>query len=343
MTKTRLVLVICTVAAALVAGAVWWWPAPDRHAGSAATDGAGSTSEAGAGPGAAGGVTVPIVLEDVVVEPPAGGFPVGEPGEQPQPPGEDVADGDQGQDAGEPADPCAAADGRLAVTPDPLALPAGATGGSVTVHNCGTEPVDWTSATKPWVTLAATHGSLAAGGTHELGFTVDDGGLPAGEYTFRIKVSQPGHNVYVDVNGRKGAKEPGLTGKPAGCSAGCVTKAWLTPRHGTPDLNLEVRTSVAARLFVELATQAPKQDDQGRPYFPKAELKLTPTTSPVPGGTPCSRRCGRRPGTTSSSWRSTPRARGPPSTASSPRPTRSTTWRPVRPAAARATASRAPC
>ena len=277
------------VVAALVAAFAWlYWP----QAGSPSAPRSQSAAAPGADSGS-GAVSVPIVLEDLPVDPPAGGFPVGEPGDggtdAGQDQGQDVDQGDgqdvdpgdgqddgQGGDQGEPpADPCPDAGGRLAVTPDPLTLPAGATSGSVTIHNCGAESRDWTSATKPWVELAADHGTLGAGETHELGFTVDDSAQEPGDYTFKIKVSEPGHNVYVDVNATKSAEKPGLATEPAGCGTGCITKAWLTPRHGTPDVGLEVRTSVSAKVFVELGTQPPSHDDQGRPYLPKAELKFS--------------------------------------------------------------------
>lgn len=287
-----IVVVIGAVVAALVAAALWSWrPEPRPVPAAPAAEPAPA-----AGPSAGGGTTVPITLTEAAVQPPVGGFPVGGPvaggghgngeagqggGDTGQGDGQDVGDdkdvGD-GQDGGDdqpPADPCPGAGGKLAVTPDPLTLPAGATEGSVTIHNCGTEPVDWTSASKPWVELAAEHGTLAAGATHDLAFTVDDGELPIGAYTFRIKVSQPGHNIYVDVHGTKrgGLAQPGHSQEPAGCAAGCISKAWLTPRHGTPDLDLEVRTLVPAKIFAEVATKAPEHDGQGRPYFPHADLK----------------------------------------------------------------------
>jgi len=265
--------VAAAVVVALAVTAVAWWPrqpaqtplpAPaSQQQRTAPTEGTVS-----------GG---PIVLEDVPVQPRPEGFPVGEPtADEPTAAGEPVAEDAHGIGAPAlPADPCANAGGRLVVSPDPLHLTAGKNAGSLTVRNCGTEPTDWTSLSKPWVKLAAQQGTLAAGATHELGFTVDDSALPAGDYTFRIKVSQPGHNVYVDVYGSKVTKDvaqqPGTAGddddKPAGCAASCITMAWLTPSHGTPDLALEVRTHTAAKLFVKVGTEAPQLDERGHPYI----------------------------------------------------------------------------
>jgi hypothetical protein len=184
---------------------------------------------------AGGTLATPIALDDVPVQPPTGGFPVGDPGpggdqdggagDQGGAGGEDPA---EGQDIDQPVDPCADAGAKLAVSPDPLALPAGATSGAVTLHNCGTEPTGWTSATKPWVALGAKDGTLAAGATAELGFTVDDSALPAGAYTFRIKVSQPGHNVPTSTAPRV----PRSPASPATATSPPAARPSASPRPG---------------------------------------------------------------------------------------------------------------
>lgn len=100
------------------------------------------------------------------------------------------------------SDPCDALEpdgGALLVGPDPLVLDHGVMEGTITIVNCGDGEIDWTAATKPSVTLDDDGASLLPGNTAELDFVIDAAAWEPGPIEFAIKVSEPGHNRYVDV------------------------------------------------------------------------------------------------------------------------------------------------
>jgi hypothetical protein len=104
----------------------------------------------------------------------------------------------------QPTGPCATATRALVGAPDPVQLKLGATKGSFTIHNCSDESVAWMAATKPSVTLAEEEGTIAAGATHVLSFTIDTSAFDTQKFTFKIKVYGATSNFfYVDVNGSK--------------------------------------------------------------------------------------------------------------------------------------------
>ena len=270
----------------LALGAGVWladrWAAPTATMTTGAGD-AGGDSPAGAAP-------KPIPLVEAPQQAKGQPMKVGSQGAFPQPGGQgNGGQGNDGQQPEPPKNPCAgvnAADAdKLIVAPDPLYLKSGATKGSLMIYNCGQQDIHWTALTKPWVSLADAAGVLAGKHEHQLGFTVDTSGLPGGAYTFKIKVSQPGHNVYVDVHGTKlggfaAAPSPapsvgGLTnGGPTGCAAQCIVKAWLTPIHGTPNVSLEVKTTTPAKLAALVDTTAPVKNGQDHPVFGDPDVSV---------------------------------------------------------------------
>ncbi|HEX7277096.1 MAG TPA: hypothetical protein VF244_06945, partial [Acidimicrobiales bacterium] len=75
--------------------------------------------------------------------------------------------------------------------------------GSITIANGGDQWMDWEATTKPWVALSDTQGLLGARAENVVSFTVDASELPAGSFTFKIKVTGNGGTTYVDVHGAK--------------------------------------------------------------------------------------------------------------------------------------------
>jgi hypothetical protein len=217
-----------------------------------------------------------------VPPPPGGDGDVGDGGTGGGDVGPDAPDDPGTNDPEPPADPCASveAGAHLVVTPDPRNLPLGQMTSNLTIHNCGPAAVDWTAATKPSVKLSDAHGSLAAGTSHKLGFEIDAAKFATNDISFKIKVSEPGHNVYADVHATKlglapnpkpsdPEPEPGLTnGTGDGCASQCITKAWLTPNATTPNVGLEVKTRVDAHVVVFVSEDAPVDDGHGHPVFP---------------------------------------------------------------------------
>ncbi|MFP5377296.1 MAG: hypothetical protein ACLGIO_11040, partial [Acidimicrobiia bacterium] len=154
----------------------------------------------------------------------------------------------------------------LLVTPDPAVLPAGTLSSSLSVTNCGGADVSWTAATVPSVSLGSKNGSLAGGSTAKVDFTIDADAYDPGAVDFKIKVSEPGHNHYVDVHAFRPAFGKDLVagngqlsaGEDAGgCANQCIVKAWLTPNATTPNLSLEVKTHTPATIRMWVAKQAP--------------------------------------------------------------------------------------
>lgn len=191
-------------------------------------------------------------------------------------------------------DPCAdiASGARLAVTPDPKRLPAGATSSSVTIRNCSAEHVDWTASTVSLVSLDDEAGTIDPHADHALGFEIDESAFDEASFSFSIKVSEPGHNTYVDVAAFKpGFATPTVpeddgelgfsSGGPTGCAAQCITRAWLTPNATTPNPHLEVETNTPAAIAVRVSTAAPLVDPDGNPFFPGVD----PIATSAPGYT----------------------------------------------------------
>ncbi|MGH3739251.1 MAG: hypothetical protein ACRDT6_27175, partial [Micromonosporaceae bacterium] len=299
--RRRLVvaLLILTVLAGVATG--WWFNSPE-----AGTDGQLRPAPA---------ADNPAPTPEPLVEVPEGGAPTG----QPMQGGKQTAFGDGGGASGstpsepapaEPADPCPGLSGeaaeKLVAKPDPVQLKGGATKGSFVLFNCGAALVTWSASSKPYVSFPEDDGAIEPGHDYRVHFNVDTSGLSAGGYTFKIKVTQPGHSQYLDVHGTKlgglaAAPSPtpsigGLgAGKPGGCAAQCITKAWLTPLPHKSDMALEVKTHTSARIVVKAGTKAPVEDAHGHPVLPNpavttssggAYQKLWNTTlSPLTGGT----------------------------------------------------------
>ena len=154
----------------------------------------------------------------------------------------------------------------LLVSPDPAVLPAGTLSSSLSVTNCGVADVSWTAATVPSVSLGSKSGTLAGGSTAKVDYTIDPDAYEPGAVDFKIKVSEPGHNHYVDVHAFRPAFGKDMVagdgqlsaGEDAGgCANQCIVKAWLTPNASTPNLGLEVKTHTPATIRMWVAKQAP--------------------------------------------------------------------------------------
>jgi hypothetical protein len=222
----------------------------------------------------------------------AAGFPVADtppPGQgggpSSPPPGPPPGDEDPGSPVGGAgADPCASLrpDASLVVTPDPSVLPLGTTASSLSIANCGEDTVDWTAASKPSISLSPEGGAIDPGERVDLGFSIDTSAFPEDDISFRIKVSEPGANHYVEVSAGKAViagttptttPDPGgfvATGSP-GCADQCITRAWLTPQAASPALHLEVETDTAAKVAAYVSESAPVTDAEGEPGFPGLE------------------------------------------------------------------------
>ncbi len=188
----------------------------------------------------------------------------------------DVGSGDNA--ATSPPDPCAAvlANGEtLLVLPLDVQLDPGSFSSNLTVTNCGTEAVDWTAATKPSVALAHEGGNLAPGSTSDLAFTVDSGAYDPGAFTFKIKVSEPGANTYVDVQGFRPTfgsdfqiNPAFTTGGPTGCEKQCIVKALLTPNLVNANVHIDVKLTVPAHLKIWVSEDPIVTNGLGNPVFP---------------------------------------------------------------------------
>jgi hypothetical protein len=175
--------------------------------------------------------------------------------------------------------PCAdvlATGALLMVDPEPALLESGLLESALTITNCGADPVDWTATTIPGVALAAEGGQVAGdGSTTELGFTIVATEFEPGAIEFKIKVSEPGHNHYVDVHafrdvlGSDFAGDLGLTADDSvgGCAVQCIVSAQITANATSPDVTLEVGLNESAVVDVYVDTQAPA-DPGGVPVFP---------------------------------------------------------------------------
>jgi hypothetical protein len=194
----------------------------------------------------------------------------------------------------------AAAEAKLIASPDPISLKLGSLKGSFTIRNCGTEAVDWTVQSKPYVTLDPATGTLSPHDVAEVAFSVDSSSVATGSFAFKIKVSGGGTSTYVDVKGTKVptafvAQSPsppakGLKanpGTPTGCAAQCITKAWLTPNALSSNMSLEVKTHTPASIKVFVSKSPPHSGGPNAnvPFFPEGaplastEKKVTSWTT----------------------------------------------------------------
>jgi hypothetical protein len=210
----------------------------------------------------------------------SGGYPDG--GGDAPPPGDGGGEGGELDPWGEPAPatgPCndvLAGGASLLVTPEPAVLPSGQMSSALTITNCADAPVDWTAATIPAVTLANESGNLGAGSSSAVGFTIDSGAYEPGAVEFKIKVSEAGHNHYVDVHAFRELvgsdlvdSDLGLTaGEGAGgCAVQCIVSGRITANATSPDVTMEVGLNTAADITVWVDTQLPLELD-GHPVFP---------------------------------------------------------------------------
>lgn len=182
----------------------------------------------------------------------------------------------------------------LLVTPNPAVLPSGTMTSSLSVSNCGKGDVNWTAATVPSVALASKNGALAAGSTAKVGFTIDSDAYGPGAIDFKIKVSEPGHNHYVDVhafrptfgkdivagNGQLSAGEDA-----GGCANQCIVKAILTPNLTTPNLKLDMKTHTPATIKVWWAEQPPNVLALPKATSPKNSTEWTTSLTPLKAAT----------------------------------------------------------
>ena len=160
------------------------------------------------------------------------------------------------------ADACAAAlaEGEnLIVRPDVQHLPPGDTVGSFEVHNCGNGAVDWTATTVGWVNLDDAAGTIGGGESFVLGYGVATDDL--GAFDFKLKVSEPGHNTYVDVDGFREAvgrdfQAGGGTftagAGAGGCNNSCITSALLSDNATTPDLTRNASPHDSSLTFLRI-------------------------------------------------------------------------------------------
>jgi len=215
---------------------------------------------------------------------PGGGFPDSDPIPEPEPAVEDQVD-----DAPVPLWPPAceavlAAGASLLVSPDPLVLAADVTTSHLTITNCGEQDVEWSAATKPTVALDTLSSTLPAAITTLLGFSIDFEAYEPGLIEFKIKVSEPGHNHYINVSAYRAAtgkdlvpSDIGLTAgvEAGGCANQCIITARVTPSALTPDLTLKVTTNTKARMKVWVSTQMALLTPAGEPYFPNVDPTAT--------------------------------------------------------------------
>ena len=178
----------------------------------------------------------------------------------------------------------------LLVTPDPAVLPAGTMKSSLSVTNCAAADVAWTAATVPSVALGSNNGSLAGGSTAKVDFTIDTDAYEPGAVDFKIKVSEAGHNHYVDVHAFRPAFGKDIVagngqlsaGEDAGgCANQCIIKAWLTPNLTTPNLKLEVKTHTPATIRMWVAKAMPNGLLVPNATSPAGSTEWTTSVSPL--------------------------------------------------------------
>lgn len=202
------------------------------------------------------------------------GFPDQGPVEQPP-----VGNGDSGagvtplEPVAQPSGPCAqwvSGGAALVVGPDPHVLEAGAMTAEISVTNCTAGTVDWTAKSVAVVDLEMSAGSLTAGQTATLIATIDDDTVGPGAVDVKVKVSEPGHNHYVDIHAYDplvgsdlvaggGNLSPGADAM--GCALQCITKALLRPNLSNANVSLDVATTVPTAIEVWVSTDEPVIDD----------------------------------------------------------------------------------
>ena len=188
----------------------------------------------------------------------------------------DDGDNDQPPAPG-PCDDVLATGASMMVDPEPAVLESGTMSSALTLTNCGAEPIDWTAATIPNVTLASAGGELSGGTVVELGFTIDATAYEPGAIEFKIKVSEPGHNHYVDVHAFRDLVGSDLAGdleltaddSIGGCAVQCITSAQITANRTSPDVTLNVGLNEPAVVDVFVDEQPPAEPG-GFPVFPGA-------------------------------------------------------------------------
>lgn len=186
----------------------------------------------------------------------------------PEPP--DNGEGGELEPVNPPASgPCTGIDvttsSAIVVLGDPVVLKPGKLTGAVRVVNCSEGDVDWTAKTVANVQVAGG-GNLAAGVETNVDFAIDGKKFEPGAIDFKIKVSEPGHNHYVDVHAFRpltGADLVGGRGLAAasgsgGCANSCIRSAVLTPNATSPNLKLTVATTVGATVKVWASTDPPQ-------------------------------------------------------------------------------------
>lgn len=210
------------------------------------------------------------------------GGPQGWPDQDNDPP-EDPAEGDGGGGSGDgeippgpeaESHPCDAlpADGSsLVAHPDPLVLASNVSDGEFQVTNCSDGDVDYTVAVNPKVTLADTGGTVLPGESVSIGFHIDFDAYGDGAIQFKIKVTEPNHSQYVDVNaynpllGWEAVASDELTAGEGvgGCSNQCIVSALLQYHWQSPNVDLDVVTDTPAKIRVYVSKNAPVIDDDG--------------------------------------------------------------------------------
>jgi len=191
-------------------------------------------------------------------------------------------------DGGASADRCGAndpADGSLLVTPHALVLPSGEMDSELHVRNCGADDVAWSAATKPSVTLATAAGTLDPGEVFPIELTIDSDQWGPGAIEFKVRVTEGAFafNTYVDVRAFRplvgadvvATNEISAGPGEGGCSLQCITRAQLSTGYSSPDVGLDVGTTVPAKVRVYLSTNPPVIDQDGNPKFPGKPPKAT--------------------------------------------------------------------
>ncbi|MEZ5259207.1 MAG: hypothetical protein R2705_20695 [Ilumatobacteraceae bacterium] len=172
----------------------------------------------------------------------------------------------------------------LAVLLDPIALDAGVFDGSVTLLNCSDGDVEWTAASKPTVTLTSPTGTVLPGESFEVPFSIDDSAYGPGAIDLKIKVSEPGHNHYVDVHafqpvvGSDLAIEPTFTNGEGSCAQNCIRSARLIPNFQNTNVGFRMTTSIPTTMAVKLS-QHPVVMDGDVPTLPG----VSPTATSADG------------------------------------------------------------
>lgn len=217
--------------------------------------------------------------------------------EPPPDPG-DGGDGDGGDGGGGSGDgeippgpqvephPCdlLPADGSsLVALPDPVMLASNVMDGEFQVTNCSDGDVEYTVEVNPKVALDDTPGTALPGETFTVGFHIDGEAYGDGAIQFKVKVSEPNHTHYVDVN----AYNPQLGWETAatdelsagegvgGCSNQCIVSAQLRNHWQSPNVDLDVVTDTPAKIRVYVSTIPPLLGDNGLEFVDVAPVDVS--------------------------------------------------------------------